>query len=256
MKALAIILLTLFGTAATAQIGTPQRPFDNRPFFQNRPNHNGLMINQRRPSFSAALQVGIPAGDYAENYQGTPVGFGGGMYFNMRQTPFDFGITGAWRSAGRHEERVILYTGDDLLGNPTFGSGTINVNNNQSNVQAAMRFRPFAGKFQLYGEALAGMKSFSSKTTVESEKSGFTEVSSEDKTLQSSALSYGWAAGAKYLLTRGLMAEVRFENMMGGTNQYMDLNSITMPANGQIEYNTFKSKTDMYLLNFGISIEF
>jgi|GEM_PF-417592 len=257
MKPFILILLTLVTLTAEAQIINPNREIrNNRGYMGFRPNHNGLLINQRRPSLSIGMQAAIPTGDFAENYSGTPVGVSGGFYVNMRQTPFDIGITGAWRAAERVEDRVILYTGDDLLGFPTFGSGNVNVQNNQSNIQAAMRFRPFGGRFQVYGEALSGVKSFTTKTKVEIENGNKNTVLSEGRILQSSALSYGWAVGAKYMFTRGLMAEMRFESMMGGTNTYMDMKSVTLPANGEVQYETYTSKTDMYLLHLGISLEF
>jgi opacity protein-like surface antigen len=256
MKATAlIILLFLIELPAIAQFIHRGSHVPTRHATFRDPRYNGLMWYYRGPSLSFGTHVAFPTGDFKENYGGTPAGFGGGMYFNLRQTPFDVGVTGGWSSMGSFSDRVVLYAGDDSQGNPTFSNGEIQMKNSGSQWFTSLRFRPFAGIVQVYGEGMVGSKSLTTKTVIEQEVNGLTQLIDEDRD-RDSAFAYGWAVGAKYRIIRGIMAEARFENVMGGRSKYLDLSTVQVDALGRATFTTHTTNTDMYLLRLGISLEF
>ena len=211
---------------------------------------------ERAPSLSVGLLFGAPRGDFEEIYDGVPVGFGGQLLFNLGQSPLELGLDGSWQSMGNNSDDIRILAGQDSEGNNVYERGEIDVNNNIYTYHAVGRFKPFSGRFQIYGDILGGFKTYSTKTKIESEESSAQAEAETNKEFRDFAVSYGWAAGMKFRLTRSFAVEARFSNLKGGKTEYVDPDSVEIGPEGGLTYDTNESATDIMTFQAGISFEF
>ena len=219
-------------------------------------NNNPRRQNLRGPSLSVGFQIVQPNGDFKNYYDGNPVGIGGAFLINGGRSPFSFGVGYSWQSMGKNDESIRVLEGEDINGNPVYGSGQMSVNSNIYTYHTMARFNPLAGKVQPYIDAIAGFKSFTTKTTVTADNGSYSEVVSEDREAKDVAASYGWAAGLKLEVTGGIMVEGRVESLLGGQTTFVDPESILIDKDGNLSYDSIQSKTNVTVFQLGISFEF
>ena len=68
--------------------------------------------------------------------------------------------------------------------------------------------------------------------------------------------TYGWAAGLKVRVTPVLFVEGRFSSLYGGPIDFVDRESIQIGEEGGITFDNVSSRTDMHIIEAGISFEF
>lgn len=212
--------------------------------------------DKRGPSLSGGFQVVAPRGEFAEYYDGTPVGLGGSFLFNDRQSPFEFGIGYSWQSMGKTDESIRVLEGEDINGSPVYGSGEMRVNSNIYTYHLLARIRPIAGRVQFYLDGIAGFKAFTTKTTILADNGSYSEVVSEDRTARDVAASFGWAAGLQFGVTRDLFIEGRVESLQGGKTSFVDPTSVKIDKDGNMDFNSVKSPTNVLVFQLGLSIHF
>lgn len=242
-KLLFIVLCTLVVSESFAQFN---RRGQQPPYTYQDPNF-------RTPSLSGGIQVAVPMNEFADNYDGIPAGLGAQFLFNIRQTPFEWGVGFNWHSMGSLNEDIWVYEGTDVDGDDVYSRGSMTVRSNNYAYHGLFRFEPFRGNFQPYAELIGGMRSFSTKTEIEIKDTDDMEV---NKLKPNFGVSYGWAAGAKYKLTDELAIELRFANLKGGPTKFVDRNSIQIDDTGGFQYDLTSSKTDNLIFQGGVSLEF
>jgi opacity protein-like surface antigen len=212
--------------------------------------------NQRAPSLSIGFQVADPQGEYAQHYRGHPVGLGVTFMANMGRSPFEIGGDFAWRAMGSRKQDIAISEGFDIEGDEIFSDGSMRVASNIYTYHGVARFKPFAGAIQPFGDVMAGLKTFATKTTIEEDNGGYSEVVRTDRNHRDFALSYGWAAGLKIKLSEYITLESKFQHLRGGDTTFIDPETVEIDPDGLLQYEERASKSSVMLYQIGISIEF
>lgn len=223
---------------------------------QNNDRKNRKKKNPRAPSLSIGTQLADPQGQFGFQYEGYPIGLAGQVLLNSGQGPFDFGVAAAWQAMGSNKREIDIFQGEDIQGDDIWSKGTMSVRNNSYLYHGVARLKPFNGAFQMYGDLLGGLKSFSTKTVIEKDNGGYTEVIDSRRDHRDFAISYGWASGIKIRLLDGMMLECRFEKLLGGQTTFIDPNSIVIDENGGLTYEEIETKTNVMNYQLGVSFEF
>jgi len=208
---------------------------------------------QERTSISFGTQVGIPQGEFAQEYGEASYGIGG-TFITKNRFPFTYtGINYTYARMGKLTDEVLLYEGENIFGNPVYERYDASVSNKVHRIHGVARFEPFRGKIQPYIEGLAGGVIYTTRLGLE-EVSGYsdTEKSSLETTV---AGSIGWAVGLKIQLVRGLFAEGRVETLRGSRASYVDPESVQIDSYGDVQYNMLNSQTNSRLFHIGISLD-
>lgn len=224
-------------------------------FAQQRNTRNNQQ-NRRGPSLSIGFQVVQPLDEFKSYYDGNPVGIGGAFLINGGRSPFEFGVGYSWQSMGKSEESIRIYEGDDVDGDPVYGSGEMTVNSNIHTYQVIARFKPLTGKVQPYVDGIAGIKAFTTKTSILADSGSYSEVIDEDKAAKDVSAAYGWAAGLKLEVARGFMLEGRVETVRGGETKFVNPESVEISREGDLTYEINTSKTNAMIYQIGFSLEF
>jgi len=222
----------------------------------NNSNNRNKKKNHRAPSLSFGAQLGDPQGQFGFQYDGSLVGLAGQFLVNSGQRPFEFGFSAAWQTMGSKKKDIDIYKGEDIDGDDIWSQGNMSVRNNSYLYHGVARVKPFDGAIQLYGDLLSGIKTFSTKTVIEEDNGGYTEVVDSRRDHRDFALSYGWAAGVKIRLIEGLMIEGRFEKLLGGQTTFINPTSIVIDDEGGLSYEELRTQTNVMNYQLGISFEF
>lgn len=210
---------------------------------------------QRRvPSISFGLDVGEPRGQFAQNFDGVPVGIGGQFLSNIRRSPIEAGFGFSWMSRGSMNEDVWIYQGVDVDGDDVFSQGEVSVNSNIYTYNGVLRLKPFAGAIQPYGDLIVGIRNFSTVSIIRPDEDDGPET--RDRQHRDFTYTYGWAAGLKVRLTPVMYVEGRFSNLYGGAVDFIDRETIEVGDEGIIGYDFLSSRTDMFIYQLGISFQF
>lgn len=222
----------------------------------NNINNRNNKKNHRAPSLSIGAQLGDPQGQFGFQYEGYPAGLAGQFLVNYGQSPFEAGFSAAWQAMGSKKKDIDIYKGEDIAGDDIWSQGSMSVRNNSYLYHGIVRIKPFDGAIQLYGDLLGGIKTFSTKTMIEEDNGGNTEVLDSRLDHRGFAISYGWAAGIKIRLTEGVMLEGRFEKLLGGQTTFIDPTSIMIDDEGGLSFEELSTQTNVMNYQLGISFEF
>jgi hypothetical protein len=215
--------------------------------------------NPRHATIGVAAQIVQPTGEYAERYNGVPIGLSGTFSHPIKQSPFDWGLQFSWNQLGALDQDISVYGGTNILGDSVFNYGTYRVRHNNYRYQGLLRFRPFNGFFQPYAEGLAGVETFSTKTDISVQNSGGFSSVEEAKVQQSStSLLYGYALGLRLRTknARNIWFDIRYENIQGGKAQYVIPETVTVQNNTDLIYTTGTTKTNRQIIQFGLTFGF
>jgi len=215
--------------------------------------------NPRHATIGVAVQIVQPTGEYAERYNGVPIGLSGTFSHPIKQSPFDWGLQFSWNQLGALDQDISVYGGTNILGDSVFNDGTYRVRHNNYRYQGLLRFRPFNGFFQPYAEGLAGVETFSTKTDISVQNSGgFSSVEEEKVQQSSTSLLYGYALGLRFRTknARNVWFDIRYENIQGGKAQYVIPETVTVQNNTDLIYTTGTTKTNRKIIQFGLTFGF
>jgi hypothetical protein len=215
--------------------------------------------NPRHATIGVAAQIVQPTGEYAERYNGVPIGLSGNFSHPIKQSPFDWGLQFSWNQLGALDQDIYVYGGTNILGDSVYNDGTYRVRHNNYRYQGLLRFRPFNGFFQPYAEGLAGVETFSTKTDISVQNSGGFSSVEEAKVQQSStSLLYGYALGFRFRTknARRVWFDIRYENIQGGKAQYVIPETVTVQNNTDLIYTTGTTKTNRQIIQFGLTFGF
>lgn len=220
---------------------------------------DGLSAQSRRrtPTMGFGAQVVQPLGQYGNLYEGYLVGFSGNFAAPLHRSPFEVGGSFSWNSMGSQNEDVSAFIGRDADGDDINSPGTMRIRSNNYRYLALTRFRPLVGRVQVYADALAGLESFVTKTDLQLDNPGYSEVRDSEVNHRDLTFNYGWALGARVQLSPGLYLDARFEKLEGGLARYVDSNSIQVNhTNNTLNFETRQSQTDKFTYQLGIAFQF
>ena len=212
--------------------------------------------NPRSATIGFGVQGVQPVGEYADHYNGNPIGLSGTFSHPIKQSPFDWGFQFSWNQMGALDH---VYGGTNAMGDTIFNNGTYRVRHNNYRYQGLLRLRPFNGFFQPYAEGLAGVETFLTKTDLSVQNSGGFSSVEEAKVQQSStSLLYGYALGLRFRTknAKHVWFDLRYENIQGGKAQYVIPETVTIQNNTDLVYTTGTTKTNRQIIQFGLTFGF
>ena len=211
---------------------------------------------RRRPTLSFGAQISQPLGQFGQVYDGYPAGLAGSFAGPLRNSPFEVGFGLAWNSMGSQDEDVTAYVGTDVDGDSIYDSGTMRIRSNNNRFQLVGRFRPFNRMIQPYGEVLAGLDTYKTKTDITLNGNGYTEANNNIRQHFDITYNYGWAAGLRIRIAPNVFVDGRFENLLGGPAKYVNRESIEVIDESNIIFETLESRTERYTSQGGSTIGF
>jgi hypothetical protein len=241
MKQLLIVFFALISFVTIAQ----EKSYSNR--------------NPRHATIGFGLQLVQPTGEYADRYNGNPIGLSGTFSHPIKQSPLDWGFQFSWNQLGALNQDISVYGGTNALGDSIFNNGTYRVRHNNYRYQGLLRIRPFNGLFQPYAEGLAGVEAFSTKTDISVQNSGGFSSVEEAKVQQSStSLLYGYALGLRIRAknSKHMWFDLRYENIQGGKAQYVIPETVTVQNNTDLVYITGTTNTNRQIIQLGLTFGF
>ena len=215
--------------------------------------------NPRHATIGFGVQGVQPVGEYADHYNGNPIGLSGTFSHPIKQSPFDWGFQFSWNQMGALDQDILVYGGTNAMGDTIFNNGTYRVRHNNYRYQGLLRLRPFNGFFQPYAEGLAGVETFLTKTDLSVQNSGGFSSVEEAKVQQSStSLLYGYALGLRFRTknARKIWFDLRYENIQGGKAQYVIPETVTVQNNTNLVFTTGTTKTNRQIIQFGLTFGF
>jgi hypothetical protein len=219
--------------------------------------HKGALgQNRRAPSINFGLQVVQPIGEFADTYDGMPVGMAGTFTAPLALSPIELGIGIAWNSMGSQSEDITAFIGTDESGDSIYDEGNMRIRSNTHRFQLVARFKPFKGGIQPYVDGVIGAETFKTKSEVTIDGNGYSEETSSVRQHFDMSFSYGYAVGLRFRVGSGVFLDARFENLSGGISKYVDRNTIQVVNENTITFETHESRTDKFTYQLGFAVNF
>lgn len=221
----------------------------------NKDHHHYRENNKRHftPSLSVGAQAAFPREEFAEVFNGTPIGINAALTLPIiKNLPLEVGFSFAWNSMASDEEDVFFQDTEGI-----FSEGTLNLNSNAYTYHFLGRFRPLNGKIRPYVDILGGFRTYSAKTRMQiNDDYGGNYEAQKEVLNRDFVLSAGWAAGIQVEVARGIFIEGRFENIKGGSVSYINPETMQILENGNINYELTESKSNQMTGSLGILFNF
>ncbi|MBX7051227.1 MAG: porin family protein [Flavobacteriales bacterium] len=217
---------------------------------------NSFAQQYRGPSLAFGVQVVQPVGEFAKQFDGYPAGVSGTFSAPIGRSPFELGFGYAWNNMGSQNKDISALVYTDSLGYDIYEPGTMRIRSTINRYQVIARFRPFNGRIQPYVDAMSGVEAYKTKTDITLDNSGYSEASNSVRQHLDMTYSFGWAAGLRIAIADNIFIEGRFENLTGGTANYVDKDSIELQDNNDITFETKESATSKYTYQMGLAFRF
>jgi len=211
---------------------------------------------RRSPNLNFGFQVAQPLGEFATQYQGLPAGIGASFSIPIARSPMEWGVGYAWNSMGSSDRDITALIHQDSAAGNTYSDGKLAVRSTCSRYMLHARLRPVSGKIQPYADALSGIETFKTSTSIALDNSGYSSELSTNRDHLDMTFFYGWALGLRWRLAPKFYIEGRYENITGGKVQYVDDESISVNGNNTIAFDLKESKTNMAIYHLGVAIGF
>lgn len=213
-------------------------------------------LQRRTVNLNFGLQLMQPRGEFANQYDGHPMGLAGTLSIPYRRSMIEFGGSFAWNSMGSQNENVSVLMGKDQNNRDVYARGTLRIRSNNYRYGLIARLRPFTGRVQPYADVLVGVVQFKTSTDIQVDNSGFSESSGERIDHRDFSLHAGYALGFRVRLAPLIFLDGRFESIVGGKATYVDQATIKVVQDDQIKFETRHSNTSMYTYQLGVAFQF
>lgn len=213
-------------------------------------------LQRRTVNINVGMQMMQPKGEFANQYDGFPMGLAGTLSIPYRRSMIEFGGSFAWNNMGSQNENVSVIVGKDQANKDVYARGTLRIRSNNYRYGLTARLRPLTGKIQPYGDLLVGVGQFKTTTDIQVDNSGFSSASGERVDHNDFSLYAGFALGFRVRLAPLIFLDGRFENITGGKATYVDQATIKVVQDDQIKFETRQSNTSMFTYQLGIAFQF
>lgn len=213
-------------------------------------NWNNNWSNNRQATLGGGLEIGIPLGAFADSWGREIVGLSANISVPMRRLPFETGFDFAWGSMGGTRKDIDLV--DE---NQEVTKADLSVNSNIYSYHGFLRFKPINGSISPYFDLMAGIRHFSTRTTLST--SGQSDPLDKERKASDFTGSTGWAAGVMVApRNRAFYVEARVERLNGGNVTYVDPRTISIASSGEVTFQTLTSPTRNANVQLGIGLRF
>jgi hypothetical protein len=216
-----------------------------------------------RPQFELDFVIGLPQGAFADQVDDLGLGFSllGGV--GLPDWPVVLGAEFCFLNYGSKSDTEIIRTSIDHI------EADVNTSNDIVMGHLLLRIQPRSGWLRPYLDALFGFKYFSTDTRitvpyfVPDDPFGTATIASKTQ-VDDTALSYGVGGGLDIRLkewtnAKGGGTEVRANlgarYLFGSEAKYLKEGSIRR-ADGAVEFDILRSRTDMLIIQIGFAVEF
>ncbi len=199
--------------------------------------------------------VGVPQGEFKKNVDNVGFGITGNAGFAPEGTPIMLGLEVGFMNYGSADRREAFST--------TIPDVFVNVSttNNFFLGHALLRLQPNTGKVRPYLQGMIGFNYLFTETKIENINVPGQEVASSNN-LSDGTFSYGGGAGLMILVyspADGSISDVFVDlgarYVFGGEAEYLKEGSVRN-VNGRVVYDILKSRTDLLVLQIGVSVRF
>ena len=211
-----------------------------------------ISLTAQGPTLGVNAQMTIPQDNFSENYAGLPLGVGAQIAIPMGlRSPIHLGLDMSWSTMGSENDQITFENSiNQLL------AGDMSVNSSIKSYHGFMRFSPFNGPARLYIDGYAGIRNYSTKSTIEvpNVNGGFTErieVPSNDN-----SFSYGWGAGMMLGINRFMKFDFGFQKLQGGEVTFINPQTISIAEDGAMDYQMITSETNVIVPKVGLTLTF
>jgi hypothetical protein len=223
---------------------------------------------QERTTMSMNLHVVSPQGPFRKNVDRLGVGIQFSGAYRFDKTPFSLGAEFAFHNYG-------VDSRDEPL-SPTIPDLRVQVDNsyNQLALLLVARAEPFTyGSVRPHLEALWGTNYFFTETTISNRFSTDDEPIARDTNIEDWAMTWGGGAGVQIMVYETqsqvfggigddmktvptkVFLTIGTRYMFGNEATYLKKGSVRV-RNGQVTYGTSRSKTDMMIVQVGVTVKF
>lgn len=203
----------------------------------------------RTPTLGGGLEIGIPRGSFNDTWGRELVGLSAQLATPMRLLPLSWGFDFGYARMGG--EQAVVPVDQEFI-NATEADLRLNVN--AYSYHGFIRLRPIRGQVSPYVDAMAGLRHFTSRSTVTVE--GLSEPLEKERRSSDFVGSAGWAAGVMVGVSGALYVEGRVERLNGGRASYVDPRSIRIAQDGTVDFETLSSGTSTVTVQLGIGMRF
>ena len=193
--------------------------------------------------------ISVPTGEFADTWGREMFTAGGQAAVPMGLLPLQAGFAFGYAQMGRQAATVPV--SDPAL---TATEGQLAVKAKVLSYHPLLRFSPLKGKVRPYVDGLAGLRQFTTKSTLTVD--GLEEPLRTVREANDFAFSTGWAAGLMVRLGGIGYVEARVERFNSGKAGYVDPASIAIDGAGHVDFNVLESHTDAVNVLLGIGLRF
>lgn len=205
------------------------------------------------------LGAGMPQGEFAENVENN--GWGGSIYggYHLPNSPIMIGVEIGYLIYGT-EARLEPFSS-------TIPDVTVRVENTNNIFLGHLfvRVQPNNASVKPFVDALFGFKNLYTETKITGED--FDDDTIAKSTNSSDyAMSYGIGGGLKVQVYKreatekkkklAVFIDFSGKYLLGRTAEYLKEGSITRTPEGEVFYDFYESKTDLFMLTIGVSVLF
>lgn len=204
------------------------------------------------------FQLGIdfttafPTGDFKKNIDSNGYGVGGQFLYGIKKSPFLIGA----------DLNFVTY-GSETFKEPLsdrFPEVRVRVNtsNNIFMSHFLLRAQKREGKVRPYVDGLVGLKYLFTRTSISNDFNG--EEFAADNNLDDATFSYGIGGGAQFVLATPrsgpeILLDTKVRYLKGSNAVYLKKGSI-IRTNGDVFFDTLRSRTDLVTLQIGVTFRF
>jgi hypothetical protein len=201
------------------------------------------------------LLLGSPQKEFRKNVDNVGFGIAGNAGYAPEDTPFMLGVEFGFMNYGSSDRREAFSTTiPDVF-------VKVSTTNNFILGHAILRLQPNTRVFRPYLQGMIGFNYLFTETKIENVNVTGQEVASSNN-LSDGAFSYGGGAGLMFLVHRAndgsvmdLFVDLGARYVFGGEAEYLKEGSIRN-VNGRVVYDILKSRTDLLVVQVGISVRF
>jgi hypothetical protein len=201
------------------------------------------------------FMVGSPQGEFRKNVDNAGFGVAANIGYAPQGTPIMLGLEFGFMNYGSADRREAFSTTIPDV------SVKVSTTNNFVLGHAILRIQPNAGSFRPYLQGMAGVNYLFTETKIENANSTGQEIASNNN-LSDAAFSYGAGAGVMILVysppeggVKDIFVDLGARYVYGGEAEYLKEGSIRN-VNGSVVYDKLKSRTDLLVLQLGVTVWF
>lgn len=195
------------------------------------------------------IGMGIPLTEFADTWGKDMFTLGAHLTLPARHIPFQLGAGFNYAAMGGTRQTVPV-----SVPNLAATEGRLAVKAKVLSYHLLLRFSPFKGHVRPYVDGLAGIRQFTTQSTIKVE--GLHDPVQRERNANDFTLSAGWAAGLMIDLGESAYFEARAERFFTGKASYVDPTSIAVDDQGALQFNTLESGTGTLNLLVGVGFRF